>query len=138
MSGLAANLFSLANGEAVDVRDVSALALGEFREYIIDAIAHGMRLAALFGRPVDERRVQLWAILADDSQSLLIPLCTEAVGRYPSLTPQCPQAHWFEREIFEHYAVTPMVIRGSSPSASRLPTGGATIRALRGKQVKSG
>ncbi|MHB9075387.1 MAG: hydrogenase large subunit [Desulfobaccales bacterium] len=107
MSGLAANLLSLANGEAVDVRDVSVLSLWEFREYLIDAVAHGMRVSALFGRPLDERRVQLWAVLADDSRSLLIPLCTETAGSYPSLTPQCPQAHWFEREIFEQYAVRP-------------------------------
>jgi Ni,Fe-hydrogenase III large subunit len=107
MSGLAANLLSLANGQAVDVRDVSVLSLWEFREYLIDAVAHGMRLSALFGRPLDKRHVQLWAVLADDSLSLLIPLCTETVGSYPSLTPQCPQAHWFEREIFEQYVVKP-------------------------------
>ncbi|MCK9377422.1 MAG: NADH-quinone oxidoreductase subunit C [Syntrophobacterales bacterium] len=108
MSSLAANLLFLANGEAVDVRDVSALPLEEFRECLVEAVAQGMRLSALFGRPVDERRMQLWAILADDSQSLLIPLCTETDGSYPSLTPQCPQAHWFEREIFEQYAVRPI------------------------------
>src|SRR5665647_2416538 len=99
MSSLASNLFSLFNGQAVDVRDVSTLPLGEFREYLIDAVAHGMRLSALFCRPVDERRAQLWAVLADDSRSLLIPLCTETEGSYLSLTPQCPQAHWFEREL---------------------------------------
>jgi Ni,Fe-hydrogenase III large subunit len=108
MSSLTSNLFSLANGEAVDLREVSALAPEEFREYVVDAVAHGMRLSALFCRPVDERRVQLSAILADDSRSLLMPLCTETEGSYPSLTPQCPQAHWFEREIFEQYAVKPI------------------------------
>jgi Ni,Fe-hydrogenase III large subunit len=108
MSSLASNLFSLFNGQAVDVREVSVLALGEFREYLVDAVAHGLRLSALFCRPVDERRVQLWAVLADDSRSLLIPLCTETTDSYFSLTPQCPQAHWFEREIFEQYAVKPI------------------------------
>ena len=52
--------------------------------------------------------MQLWAILADDSRSLLVPLYTETNGSYPSLTPQCPQAHWFEREIFEQYGVKPV------------------------------
>ena len=105
---LASNPLSLANGEAVDLRQVSALALGEFREYLVDAVAHGMRLSALFCRPVDGRRRQLWAVLADDSRSLLTPLYTETDGSYQSLTPQCPQAHWFEREIFEQYAVKPL------------------------------
>lgn len=108
MSSLASNLFSISNGEAVDLRDVSALAMEEFREYVVNAGARGMRLSALFCRSVGESRVQLWAILADDSRSLLLPLCTETEGTYPSLTPQCPQAHWFEREIFEQYAVKPI------------------------------
>ncbi len=108
MSSLASNLLSLSNGEAVDVREVSALAVEEFREYIIDAVAHGMRLSAFFCRPVDDRRSELWAVLADDSRSVLIPLCTETRENYQSLTPDCPQAHWFEREIFEQYAVKPI------------------------------
>ena len=101
MSSLVSNLVSLFNGQAVDVRDITALPIGAFREGLIDAVSQGMRLAALFCRPVDERRAQLWAVLADDSRSLLIPLYTETGDSYPSLTPQCPQANWFEREIFE-------------------------------------
>ena len=108
MSSLASKLFSLSNGEAVDLRDVTALAPGEFREHLVDGVAHGMRLSALFCRPVDDHHIQLWAVLADDSRSLLIPLCTETEGSYPSLTPQCPQANWFEREIFEQHAVKPI------------------------------
>ena len=113
--------------------------MGEFREYIFDAIAHGMRLAALFCQPVDERRARLWAVLADDSRSLLIPLRTETEGSYPSLTPQCPQAHWFEREIFEQYAVKP---RGSSVAqAHPIPCSLPTQRRMRTRPrqpVKSG
>ncbi len=138
MSGLAANLLSLANGQAVDVRNISTLALWEFREYIVDAIAHGMRLAALFGRPVDERRVQLWAILADDSQSLLIPLCTETVDSYPSLTPQCPQAHWFEREIFEQYAVKPTDHPWLKPIRFQAPYRGSVNAGSSGEAVQIG
>jgi Ni,Fe-hydrogenase III large subunit len=108
MSRLAANPLSLANGQAVDVREVAFLGLGEFREYLIEAVAQGLRLAVLFGRPRDERSVQLWAVLADDSRSLLIPCYTETADSYPALTPECPQAHWFEREIFEQYALKPL------------------------------
>src|SRR5665647_831220 len=121
MSSLASNLFSLFNGQAVDVRDVSTLPLGEFREYLIDAVAHGMRLSALFCRPLDERRVQLWAVLADDSRSLLIPFRTETEDSYLSLTPQCPQAHWFEREIFEQFAVKPLDHPWLKPIRSHAP-----------------
>jgi Ni,Fe-hydrogenase III large subunit len=108
MSSFDSSLCSLSNGEAVDLRNVTALDMEGFREHVVDAVAHGMRLAALFCRPMDEPRVQLWTVLADDSSSLLTPLCTETEGSYPSLTPDCPQAHWFEREIFEQYAVKPI------------------------------
>jgi Ni,Fe-hydrogenase III large subunit len=108
MSHLNANPLPLANGQAVDVREVAFLTLGDFREYIIEAVAQGLRLAALFARPRDERSFQLWAVLADDSRSLLIPFYTETADSYPSLTRECPQAHWFEREIFEQYAVKPL------------------------------
>jgi Ni,Fe-hydrogenase III large subunit len=108
MSSLASKLFSLSNGQAAKLGEVPVLDLKTFREYLIDACAHGMRLAAFFARPVDERRSQLWAILADDGRSLLIPVLTETDGEYPSLTPECPQAHWFEREVFEQYGVKPI------------------------------
>jgi len=108
MSFLTANFMSLANGQAVNLREVPVLTLEGFRETVIEAIEQGLRLAAFFGQPTVQRRVQLWAVLADDSQSLLIPLSTETSGRYASLTPQCPQAHWFERELFEQYAVEPL------------------------------
>ncbi len=34
-------------------------------------------------------------------------LGTVVEGSYPSLTPEYPQAHWFEREFFEQWAVRP-------------------------------
>lgn len=34
-------------------------------------------------------------------------LATEVEGRYPSLTSDCPQAHWFEREIAEEFGIEP-------------------------------
>ncbi len=32
---------------------------------------------------------------------------TDVGDRYPALTPDCPQAHWFEREIAEQWGVAP-------------------------------
>ena len=116
----------------------SVLALGEFRDYLVEAIAHGLRLSALFCRPVDEHRVQLWAVLADDSRSLLIPLCTETGDSYPSLTPQCPQAHWFEREIFEQYAVKPLGHPWLKPIRFQAPYRRSVDAVLRGKPLQIG
>jgi Ni,Fe-hydrogenase III large subunit len=108
MSNVGDSLCSLANGESLDLRDISAFTLREFREKLICAIKDGLRLSALFGCPQENHRLQLWAVLADDNRSLLLPLNTEIDDNYPAFTPDCAQAHWFEREIFEQYAVKPI------------------------------
>ncbi len=107
MQGVIADHASLSNGGAIDIREVPPLAMQDFGESVILAVEKGMRISAFFCQPVEGRRVRLWAILSDDGRSLLLPLCAETEGAYPSLTPRCPQAHWFEREIFEQYAVRP-------------------------------
>jgi len=108
MSVLASRVFSMSNGQAVDVKSVSSMATVDFLEYIIEAVEHGVRISALFGQPLDSGRARLWAILSYDSQSLILPVYTDLTeDRYPSLTPYCPQAHWFEREIYEQWAIKP-------------------------------
>jgi len=108
MSVLASRVQSISNGQAVDVKSVSSMAMEDFVEYVIEATEHGLRISALFAQPVENGRMRLWAILSYDSQSLILPLYTDlAEDRYPALTPYCPQAHLFEREIFEQWAVKP-------------------------------
>ncbi len=108
MSILASRVSSMSNGQSVDVKDVSSMTPADFRAYVIEAVEHGVRISALFAQPIEKDRVRLWAILSYDTQSLILPLHTDLEeDRYPSLTPLCPQAHWFEREIFEQWAVKP-------------------------------
>jgi Ni,Fe-hydrogenase III large subunit len=50
----------------------------------------------------------LYAVLADNGRGLLRVGKTTVTGdRFPSLTPDCPQVHLFEREIAEQYGVCP-------------------------------
>jgi Ni,Fe-hydrogenase III large subunit len=98
----------MSNGQAVDVKSVSSMAPDDFLEYIIEAVEHGVRISAFFAQPTENGRVRLWAVLSHDSQSLILPLyCDLEDDRYSSITPHCPEAHWFEREIFEQWAVEP-------------------------------
>ena len=53
------------------------------------------------------------------------PTCATAIR---ALTPDCPQAHWFEREIAEQWGVAPRGIPGSSRSASIRRIGPGTTR----------
>ena len=37
----------------------------------------------------------------------MLAISTNIHGSYAALTPDCPQAHWFEREIFEQWGIVP-------------------------------
>ena len=65
------------------------------------------RLSALFAAPV-AGGLRLFAVLAEDRLGLLNILSAPVGAAYPALTPDCPQAHLFEREIFETWGVTPL------------------------------
>ena len=54
------------------------------------------------------RRGQVYAVLADSARALLrAGTATLDSDRFPSLTPECPQVHLFERELAEQYGVRP-------------------------------
>ena len=94
------------NGEAVDARAVPVHPVPRFRAIVLEALAGGGRLAALFGRPADGR-VLMTAVVADDPEGKLALLSTLVDGSYPSLSAEAPSAQAFEREIAEQYGVRP-------------------------------
>src|SRR5262249_2386633 len=66
-------------------------------------------VAAFFGNaPPAADRVDLYAVLADAPRALLrVGKTRLEADTFPSLTPECPQVHLFEREIAEQYGVRP-------------------------------
>jgi Ni,Fe-hydrogenase III large subunit len=119
------------NGRALDRASVPRLAIAELRLAILDAVSHGCRVAALFGVAAGDG-VELVAVLADDTEATL-HVGTALVGdSYPSLTPECPQVHLFEREIAEQWGVVPRGHPWLKPvrfTKSRRPTRDAWGRA---------
>jgi Ni,Fe-hydrogenase III large subunit len=99
----------LRNGQSIPRTQIPELSFADFRETIVDAVAGGERVAALFADPfVMMDGVQLYAVLAHARRALLFVGKTKlAADRFPSLTPDCPQVHLFEREIAEQYGVCP-------------------------------
>jgi Ni,Fe-hydrogenase III large subunit len=97
----------LKNGQAIDVAQVPLLDMDALREKIIAMTQAGWRLSAFFGARFPDG-VRLYAILSDDSQGILMPMSANAPGQYRSITPECPQAHMFEREIWEQYQIRPL------------------------------
>ena len=100
-------LLSLANGAAAPLADVPDLPFDAFRDAVVGARGRGQRVSALFGAPEGDA-VVLTAVLADDATGLLACASTRLEGgSFPSMTPDCPEVHLFEREIAEQWGVRP-------------------------------
>jgi Ni,Fe-hydrogenase III large subunit len=95
------------NAVPVKWGDIPVLDMSVFREAILQEADIGNRMAALFGIPSKEGDIRLLAVMANGGSSALTLYSTPVKDRYPALTPECPQAHEFEREVFEQWGVTP-------------------------------
>ncbi len=95
------------NGAAIPLAYVPRLEEGEFRRGVIGAVDEGARVAALFGDRRAGDGARLYAVLAHDARGLLSVTCTEVGESYRALTPDCPEAHLFEREIAEQWGIRP-------------------------------
>lgn len=92
------------NGQALPVREVPELPLQAFREAILHGTRGGARLACLCATS----DLRLFAVLAEDAEQRLRVGWTQLDGpRYEALTPECPQAHLFERELAEQFGIIP-------------------------------
>jgi len=102
-------MVTLVNGQAVDLEAIALLEPDAFQTIVADAVVAGHRVAALFGAAARRDDVtQLFAVLVNAQLNRLHIVRTEIEGgRYPSLTPRCPQVHLFEREIAEQFGLVP-------------------------------
>lgn len=98
---------TLRNAQAVKLADVPHVDVTAFLAAIWEQTRAGNRISALFGTPDEGEKTRLYAVLSDDEHGTLSCLSASVVDRYPSLTPDCPQAQWFEREIAEQWGIIP-------------------------------
>ncbi len=104
---MATALLSFHSGEAIPLQDIPNLSIAEFRTAILSAVSSTCTLAALYGMPAQNGHVRLIAVAADSVTNSLSILSTKVSQSYPCLTLECPQAHWFEREIAEQWQIHP-------------------------------
>ena len=99
---------TLRNGYAVPLPSLPTYSMRQFRDAVLRATHGGYRLAALFHMSLEDRPA-LCAVVADDKKGELGALAgiLESEG-YPALTPECMQAHLFEREIAEETGILPI------------------------------
>jgi Ni,Fe-hydrogenase III large subunit len=93
-------------GEAVPVGEIPVVSAASFRDMVLGRINAGDWLAALFGYPA-EGSVRVMAVLACPRFGELRAVAFEPGPGYPALTPDCLEAHLFERELYEQWGVVP-------------------------------
>jgi len=99
----------LKNGEAVGLELVETLDFEDFSDCLLAEVRKQSRVAACFAVPLAEEggELELFALVARDRNACVAVYRTRIGERFPSLTPNCPQMHLFEREIAEQYGVVP-------------------------------
>ena len=102
--------FYVRNGQSWGSGSVPVLEEGPFRQRILEGCSHGARLVDLFGR-LEDGNIRVFAMLGMDQDgkisvfSMRVP---SAKSCFRSLTLELPQAHLFEREMAEQFALTPL------------------------------
>ncbi len=95
----------LRNRRSIPFASVPFEPFGAFRDAVLEAVHDGWRVGAFFGMPERRGGTRLVAVLAQDESGELDAASTIVGERFPSLTPECPEMHAFEREIAEQCAV---------------------------------
>jgi Ni,Fe-hydrogenase III large subunit len=97
----------LANATSIPWTEVPVWPVAEFVRATAIELNRGARLCAWFGVP-EGVETHLVAVLAFDADNALaVGRSTPFTGSYPSLTITHPQAHLFEREVWEQHGLTP-------------------------------
>jgi Ni,Fe-hydrogenase III large subunit len=97
----------LSNGASLPWAEVPEWPAAQLVEATAAELARGGRLCAWFGVP-ENSGVRLVAVVAFDADNTLAVARSEPVtNSYPSLTLLQPQAHLFEREVWEQHDLTP-------------------------------
>jgi len=102
-------MLNVKNGQAWDLNQIPLWDQDKFRRGILEECRSEARLVNLFVYPEKDGGMRIAALLGRDDESKLF-ICSMRVSKenpfYQSLTPELPQAHSFEREIAEQYAIS--------------------------------
>lgn len=103
------------NAQAVAADEIPLVSLASFQEALAEVVRSGKRLSALTASPIENDCFQLMAVVSDDAKGHILLLGSLVERVYPSLTPKCPQAHLFERELAEEFGLEPCGHPGLKP-----------------------
>jgi Ni,Fe-hydrogenase III large subunit len=103
-----ANCVAVGNGDPCSFASLPLLPFDTFREQICQAVEEGAWIAALYAMPESPDVLRANAVLAHKPSGALWFFSARLPESFPSLTPDCAQAHLFEREIAEQWGVKPI------------------------------
>ncbi|MEI8346726.1 MAG: NADH-quinone oxidoreductase subunit C, partial [Pseudomonadota bacterium] len=90
------------------LHQVSDLPFNFFHAQVITAIGHhGHRLASLFVCQGPLTQLKMVAVLVNDNVGSITALSANPPESYECFTSVCPEAHLFEREIWEQWGIRP-------------------------------
>ncbi len=99
------------NGQCWESGQVPVLDENSFRQKILRECSEDSRLVDLFACPDAGDAVRIFSVLGKDQEGTLSVFSMRLSSNQPffrSLTPGLPQAHLFEREMAEQFAITPI------------------------------
>ncbi|MDD5644753.1 MAG: hypothetical protein PHO00_04835 [bacterium] len=103
------NSLITSNCRPVNLEAMPGFTVGEFADEVLRLSGQGQRIVNYFAAQGKNRAVNLFAVLAHDTNGKLRILSSEKTGKeFPSLTPDCVQANMFEREIAEQWDIIPV------------------------------
>ena len=98
-------ILNLRNCQAVASEEIPLLPFDSFYDSVMEESGKGSRVISFWADPKEDGRTTLYMVLAHDREGRLAVVSTPVKDSFQSLTPRLPQVHWFEREIFEQWAV---------------------------------
>ena len=128
------NDFSLRirNAEALPIARIPVLSCDDFRQTIIESVNSGGRISAYFGMRFAEDHVRIIAVVAFEDKGDLSVFSMVVDRGYPAITPDCAQAHWFERELAEQWGIEPVGHPWLKPVRFQAPYRGNAIASVCG------
>ena len=98
---------TLRNAEAAPLTAIEPFNLATFTERVQRDLKGGYRLISFFAHKTGAQSARLYAVVAYDVDGVIRVAATNVDGAFNTLTPDTPQAHLFEREIFEQTGIVP-------------------------------
>ena len=99
----------IANCGSLPLDSLSVLSYEKFAAKVQALLENDARVAAYFAIPPETAGAdyEIFAVLGQNASNTVTVLRGQLPRTFPSLTPQCPQLHLFEREIAEQYGLIP-------------------------------